>query len=65
MKVKEVMIKDYKHVESDTPLKDIFQVMQQEKTDILPVFENEKIIGVIDQENIQEFIMVESALHRE
>ena len=62
-KVKDVMITEFKHVEKDTPLRDIFQVMQQKKTEILPVYEKNKVAGIIDQENIQEFIMVQSALH--
>jgi len=50
-------------VDANTPLRDVFQTMQQKKTDVLPVFENQKIIGIMDMENIQEFILVQSALH--
>ncbi len=62
-KVSDAMQKDYKRIDANTLLRDIFQSMQKEKTDMFPVFENEKLIGVIDQENVHEFIMVQSALH--
>lgn len=64
-KVEDVMLKDYKKIDADTLLKDLFQQMQKEKTDMFPVFDDQKLIGVIDMENIQEFIMVQSALHDE
>jgi len=60
--VREVMTTGFKHVDAATPLRDIFKTMQREKLDILPVFDGQKLIGVIDQDNIQEFIMVQSAL---
>jgi Zn-dependent protease/predicted transcriptional regulator len=60
--VREVMTTGFKHVDAATPLRDIFMTMQRERTDILPVFDGRKLIGVIDQDNIQEFIMVQSAL---
>ncbi|MFO7935115.1 MAG: site-2 protease family protein [Bacteroidales bacterium] len=60
--VKDSMTTGFKHVEAGTPLRDIFKTLQREKTDILPVFREGKLIGVIDQDNIQEFIMVQSAL---
>lgn len=60
--VKEAMTTGFKHVEAGTPLRDIFKTLQREKMDILPVFRDKKLIGVINQDNIQEFIMVQSAL---
>ncbi len=61
-RLKDVMTTGFKHVEAGTPLRDIFKTMQQERIDILPVFDGKKLLGVIDQDNIQEFIMVQSAL---
>jgi CBS domain-containing protein len=65
VKVNEVMTKDFKKVDANRPLSDIFKTLQKEKSDILPVFENQKLIGVIDLENLQEFFMVKSALREE
>ncbi len=65
VKVGEVMNKDFRKIEAETLLRDIFQDMQKQKLDFLPVFEDGKLIGVIDQENIQEFILVQSALQEE
>ncbi len=60
-----VMTTDFKKVEAGTSLQKVFQIMQQGKLDLLPVFENDKLFGVIDQENIQEFISVQTALHKD
>ncbi len=61
--VRQVMTTEFERVEASTSLRHIFQTMQKKKMDILPVFENKKLIGVIDMESVQEFIMVKSALH--
>ncbi len=62
-KVQQVMTKEFDRVEGSDSLSKVMMDMQKNKYDILPVFDNGNIIGVLDQENIQEFIMVHSALH--
>lgn len=59
--VRQVMTTDFEPVEASTSLRDIFQIMQQKKMQMLPVFENKRLIGVIDMESIHEFIMIKSA----
>lgn len=65
VEVGEIMTEDFQRVEAKTPLRDIFQTIQKKKAGFFPVFENDKLLGIIDQENIQEFIMVQSALREE
>lgn len=62
VRLREVMSTGFTQIDADTSLRDLFRLMQRERTDLLPVFEDQKLIGVIDQEKIREFIMVQSAL---
>ena len=45
-------------LKSDLPLEEAFQRAQQNKSNLMPVMENNQLIGVLDTENILEFIMV-------
>jgi Zn-dependent protease len=47
-----------------TPLKEAHKLMQMGKIELLPVVKDGKIIGALDTENINEFIMMQSARHQ-
>ncbi|PRZ02259.1 CBS domain-containing protein [Marinilabilia salmonicolor] len=57
----QVITSDFKKVEANKSLRNIFQTMQKKKIQMLPVYEHNKMIGVIDMENIHEFMMIRSA----
>ena len=59
--VRQVMTRDIKHVDANKSLRDIFRTMQKEKMQMLPIYDNNKMIGVIDLESIHEFMMIQSA----
>lgn len=62
VRVRDVMTRDFKKVENNTPLQEVFTFMQKKKIGLLPVFDDGKLVGVIDKENLQEFVMVKLAL---
>ena len=43
---------------SDALLEDVFHQSQQNKSTLMPVLENNKLVGTLDTENILEFIMI-------
>ena len=61
--VKDIMNREVEILGPDTSLEEIYQRKQQEKRPkLMPVIEGSKILGVLDLENIMEFIMVQEAL---
>jgi len=56
-----VMQSDIPTLSSDMPLEKAYQLFQQERYPLLPVLDNDKIIGIVDLENVHEFIMVKGA----
>ena len=60
--VSKAMTKDYLTLHPDMPLKDVYQKMMRQGCTIGPVLENGKFIGIVDKNNIDELLMVESAL---
>ncbi|HLF53475.1 site-2 protease family protein [Flavobacterium sp.] len=50
---------------TDALLEEVFQQAQQNKSNLMPVMENNRLIGAIDTENILEFIMVKDILKKE
>lgn len=60
--VSEVMRKDFMTLGPDMPLQEIYQKIMMTKNPVAPVLENGKLIGMVDKENINEFIMVKKAL---
>lgn len=50
---------------TDSPLEEAFQKAQQNKSTLMPVMENDKLIGTLDTENILEFIMVKDFREKE
>lgn len=60
--VTEVMTSTFTFLNPEMPLTEIYQLMQQEKEMFLPVIQNNIILGVVDTENILEFLMVKGAI---
>ena len=57
----EVMNRDVMYLDANVDLKDAFMKMQQHKHDLVLVNQDEQLLGVLDMENIQEFIMLRGA----
>lgn len=62
-KVKEVMSENIESITPEMTLFDVYKNMHKNKYDIVPVKENEKFKGIIDMENINEFFLIQKALH--
>jgi len=60
--VDRVMTSTFEALKADMPLIQAFEIMKRNKTDILPVVKEDHLEGVLDLENIQEFIDVKSAM---
>lgn len=60
-----VMNRNFIFLEADLPLEEAFQLIQQHKTSLIPVMSGGQLAGVIDTENILEFVMVKNALANE
>ena len=60
--VSKVMSKNFITLHPDMPLKDVYRKMMSEGCSVGPVLENGKFIGIVDKNNIDELLMVESAL---
>ncbi len=58
--IAEVMNSQLEYFEADMELKDAFMKMQQQKHGLVLVRQNDNFLGVVDLENIQEFIMLRS-----
>ncbi len=60
-RVSAVMREDYLVLDPDKPLEEIYQKIMVAKCPVSLVMENKKFIGIVDKENINEFIMVQQA----
>lgn len=65
VKVKDVMNKSLKYLKPTDSLESLFQQMQLKQLTIMPVIENDKLVGVVDSENLIEFIMITQAKKNE
>lgn len=61
--IRQIMTKDVKIINPSMPLNDLYTKLNQEsdKNQLLAVMDNDKIIGVLDLENLMEFIIVEQS----
>jgi Zn-dependent protease/predicted transcriptional regulator len=59
-----VMNKEVKFLQADMPLEELYAQAQQPNASLMPVVENGELIGVLDTENILEFIMIKEAEER-
>mgnify|MGYP001821668076 CR=1 FL=1 len=60
--VKDVMITNFKTVDSDDNLQRIYGLIHSEKHPFFPVLENKKLVGVIDNINLNEYILLQAKL---
>jgi Zn-dependent protease/CBS domain-containing protein len=61
--VREIMNADYETVAPDASLQEVFQMIQTRKIAIIPIVKNGRIKGIIDKDNIHQFIMVKNAMN--
>ena len=61
IQVKEVMNRKLKYLKPTDSLETLFQMMQSKQLNIMPVIEGDKLVGVVDSENLIEFIMITQA----
>jgi Zn-dependent protease/predicted transcriptional regulator len=62
--VRELDDKDLVILESEMPLEHAWRLMQERKKPLMPVMANGHLIGVVDDENIAEFILIRTAESR-
>jgi CBS domain-containing protein len=62
--VKNIMNTEVTVFQSNTSLEQAYEKMRNQQITMAPVLENEKVKGLIDMDNINEFIMVRSAMRR-
>jgi len=62
IKVKEIMDSHFEKVNADDDLTNVFQKIHSTKQSFFPVIQNDKLIGAIDLNNINEFMVFRSAL---
>lgn len=62
-KIKDAMTENIESLALDTTVFDAFKNMHQKKYDMAPVLENDKFKGVLNLENINEFFMIQKAIH--
>lgn len=60
--VKDVMTPYFKTVKSSHDLNKIYRLIQSEKKSFIPVVDHEKLIGVIDHINLNEYILLQAKL---
>ncbi len=60
-KVKEVMNKNIQTLSPETELFEVYKKMTQNNQDILPVMKNDKFIGILDIENVNELVLIQNA----
>lgn len=62
--VEKIMNTDVTVFPSNTSLEEAYEKMRYQQITMAPIVDNEKVKGLIDMDNINEFIMVRSALRR-
>jgi Zn-dependent protease/predicted transcriptional regulator len=59
-----VMNTDINYIDAKTPLEELYGQSKANNASLMPVVENGQLVGVLDSENILEFIMVKEAEER-
>ncbi|MFN5848802.1 MAG: CBS domain-containing protein, partial [Chitinophagales bacterium] len=62
--IADVMNKELNFLSPNTPLEKAYNILRQSSASILPIMENNMLVGVVDTENILEFIMIREALKK-
>ena len=60
--VKDIMNTSFKTVNSNDDLNKLYQLIHSQKNSFFPVLENDKLVGVIDSVNLNEFILFQPKL---
>lgn len=60
--IREIVNDDFKDIEVSGEIKNLYTLMQEKKYSILPVMDKGRFVGIVDLENLLEFIMIKSAL---
>lgn len=53
---------DIAHLSPDMPLDEVIQKIASEKSSVFPVMQEGRLVGLVDKENINELLMVQSAI---
>lgn len=61
-KVADAMIRDFKLLKPDQPLEEVYLEMRSTGQHILPVMDGNTLVGILDTENISEFILIKEAI---
>ncbi|MEM9675020.1 MAG: site-2 protease family protein [Bacteroidota bacterium] len=61
-RVGDVMRTEIRQLSADEPLEKVYTYFQEHRDALLPVVKQGQLIGVLDKENIHEFIMVQNAM---
>lgn len=62
--VAEVMRKDCIILRPDVPLQQVYQKLMAHGCAVAPVVDNGRLLGIVDRENIDEFLLIETALKK-
>lgn len=60
--VSEVMSAEFETVAPEKPLEKVFRMMQSRRLPLVPVMKNGKVRGILDKDNLHQFILVRQAL---
>lgn len=60
VRVMDIMSKNYRTLEVNAPLKEVFAAISKEKKKFFPVMDGQILVGAIDLANLSEFIMIKS-----
>lgn len=61
-RIGDIMRTEVRELQAEEPLEKVYQYFQQNRDALLPVLKQKQLIGVLDKENIHEFIMVQNAV---
>lgn len=64
LNIRQVMNREITTFNPHTSLEHAFQTMRNQRIAMAPVVENDRLLGIIDMDNINEFIMIRSAIKR-
>lgn len=60
--VKEVMSTDPEHVDAELPLFEAYVNLRKSRLEIVPVMKNEEFAGILDLENVNDFLLIQKAV---
>ncbi len=63
-RISEVMKTGVMYIESTLPIEEAYRKMTEQRTDMAVITENGRMTGVLDTENILEFVMIKNALEK-